>query len=350
MTPERRSIRGRIGVFAASLVTAVAGAGMVGPAHPAAAAAPVRTGWWNTAPAGFFPTQTSPGQLAVSEGAAGPMAVAGLAYPSGGAPAGGAVLTLTIDGNSSFGPIQVQACPVKETSLDWKAGGSQTGSPPAYDCSRSVAGQLASSGSAVAFSLGSGQAEPDGSFNVVVLPASGALPFQMVADAPGPSSLASRPAPAGAAAPAPAPAGGGQTAPAPSGSPGGEAAPAPGGAGGSTAPADQGVTFSPGATGGVAALPAPAAPAPSPASSPQAAPAPGSAPTASNGAPGAALAPPPGATSGRSSPTGRILGFAALLIVLVLYSEGFGVLGGRIRPLSSRYGRQPTAGADRVSA
>jgi hypothetical protein len=322
----------------------------MGPASPAAAAAPVRTAWWNTAPAGFFPTQTSPGQLAVSEGAADPMAVAGLAYPAGAAPAGGAVLTLGIDGNSSFGPIQVQACPVKEASLNWKAGGSQTGPPPAYDCSRSVAGQVASSGSSVAFSLGSGQAEPDGSFNLVVLPASGALPFQMVANAPGPASLAARPASPGGGTPAPAPAGSSQTAPAPSGSPGGAPGPAPGGSGGSSAPADQGVTFGTGDTGGVATLPAPAAPSPSPVSSPQAAPAPGSPRAAPNASSGPALAPPPGATSGRSSPTGKILGFAALLIVLVLYSEGFGVLGGRIRPLSSRYGRQPGAGADRVSA
>ena len=349
MKPRQQSIRRRIGVFAGCVVTAVAGAGVAGPALPAAAAAPVRTGWWNTAPAGFFPTQTSSGQLAVSEGAAGPTAVAGLAYPSGGTPAGGAVLTLTIDGNSSFGPTQVQVCPVKETSLGWKAGGGQTGPPPAFDCSRSVAGQVASSGSSVAFNLGSGQAEPDGSFNLVVLPAPGALPFQMVADAPGPSSLAPRPTSAGAGAPAPSPAGGSQTAPAPLG---GASSPAPDGSGGSTAPSDQGASFSPGDTGsGVAALPAPAAPPPSTASSAQVAPAPGSPSTGANGASAAALPPPLGATAaGRSSPTGRILGFAALLIVLVLYSEGFGVLGGRIRPLSSRYGRQPATGADRVSA
>ncbi|MHB1854007.1 MAG: hypothetical protein ACYCSJ_00790 [Acidimicrobiales bacterium] len=36
------------------------------------------------------------------------------------------------------------------------------------------------------------------------------------------------------------------------------------------------------------------------------------------------------------SPWARIFGLAALLIALVLYSEGFGVLGGRIRSLSSR--------------
>ena len=353
MRPNRRRGPARIGVWAATLVTTVVGAGIAGPAPRAAAAAPVRTGWWNTAPAGFFPAQTSSGQLAVSEGAAGPMAVSALAYPAGGAPSSGAVLTLSIDGNSSFGPIQVRACPVKETSVGWKAGGSQTGSPPAYDCSRSVAGQVASSGSAVAFTLGSGQAEPDGSFNVVVLPASGALPFQMVANPPGTTSLAAKPASPGAGAPAPAPAGGSQTSPAPSGSPGGASSPAPDASGGSTAPSDQGVTLSPTDSGtGIAALPAPAAPAPSTASSAQAAPAPGSPPAASGASSASSLPPPPGTgTAGRSSPTGKILGFGALLIVLVLYSEGFGVLGGRIRPLSSRYvRRQPAAGADSLSA
>jgi len=40
------------------------------------------------------------------------------------------------------------------------------------------------------------------------------------------------------------------------------------------------------------------------------------------------------------SPWARIFGLAALLIALILYSEGFGVLGGRIRSLSSRPARR----------
>ena len=353
----RRRWGARLVAFSVTLVTGLAAAGVAGPAVIAAAATPVRTAWWNTAPAGFFPAQTTSGQLAVSEGATGPMAVAALAYTPGSAPAGGATLTLAVDGNSSFGPAQVQACPVKAASISWKSGGSQTGAPPAYDCSQPAAGQLSPSGSQVVFTLGPAQAEPDGSFNLVVVPASGALPFQLVTDPPGSSSLAAKPAPPGAPAPAPAsaPAGGGQ--PAPSGS--GGTAPdtsgggaAPGSSSGPSGPSGQGVTLTPTDTSGVAALPAPATPSPSPASTAPGAAAPGSTPGGSSRvASGPLLSPPPGtATSGGgSSPTGKILGFAALLIVLVLYSEGFGVLGGRIRPLSSRFGRQP-AGADRVSA
>jgi hypothetical protein len=343
---RRRWPSARLAVFGTTLVTAVAAAGVAGPAVPAAAAAPVRTAWWNTAPAGFFPVSTTSGQLAVSEGATGPMALAALAYAPGAVPTSGATLTLAVDGNSSFGPAQVQACPVRSASASWKAGGGQTGSPPAYDCSRSVTGQVASSGSSVTFSLGAGQAEPGGSFNLAVLPASGALPFQMVIDPPGASSLAARPAPPGAGAPAPAQAA--QTAPAPSGSPGG--APGPSGAPGT--PPDQGVPLTPTDSGSsLPALPAPTTPSPTASSSPQAAPAPAAPAAGSRGALAGNLPPPPGTgPAGHSSPTGKILGFAALLIVLVLYSEGFGVLGGRVRPLSSRFGRQPGAGADSVSA
>lgn len=351
--PSRRW-SARAAAFSVTLVTGVAAAGVAGPAVVAAAATPVRTGWWNTAPGGFFPAQTSSGQLAVSEGATGPMALAALAYAPGSAPASGATLTLGVDGNSSFGPIQVQACPVSGSSLGWKPGAGQTGSPPAYDCAHSAAGQLSPSGTQVVFTLGASQAEADGSFNLVVLPASGALPFQLVTDPPGPSSLAAKPAPPGA--PAAAPAGGGQSAPAPSGSGSGGTAPdtSGGGAspGSSSTPSDQGVTLSPTDTSGAAALPAPTAPSPSAASTAPGAASPAATAGGSNRvASGPALAPPPGAaaSAGGSSSTGRILGFAALLIVLVLYSEGFGVLGGRIRPLSSRFGRQPP-GADRASA
>ncbi|HUZ43133.1 MAG TPA: hypothetical protein VMU63_01920 [Acidimicrobiales bacterium] len=55
---------------------------------------------------------------------------------------------------------------------------------------------------------------------------------------------------------------------------------------------------------------------------------------------------PVAATTGTGthhSPWARIFGLAALLIALVLYSEGFGVLGGRIRSLSSRPQRHPGA-------
>jgi hypothetical protein len=41
-------------------------------------------------------------------------------------------------------------------------------------------------------------------------------------------------------------------------------------------------------------------------------------------------------TTSPSRPLGKVLGLLALTIVLVLFSEGFGILGGRIRNLASR--------------
>jgi hypothetical protein len=41
-------------------------------------------------------------------------------------------------------------------------------------------------------------------------------------------------------------------------------------------------------------------------------------------------------TTSPSRPVGKVLGLIALAVVLVLFSEGFGILGGRIRNLASR--------------
>jgi len=41
-------------------------------------------------------------------------------------------------------------------------------------------------------------------------------------------------------------------------------------------------------------------------------------------------------TTSPSRPVGKVLGLIALVLVLVLFSEGFGILGGRIRNLASR--------------
>jgi hypothetical protein len=63
----------------------------------------------------------------------------------------------------------------------------------------------------------------------------------------------------------------------------------------------------------------------------------------------ASASPPPlGTKFAGTSPTtspqrmaGKVLGLIALLVVLVLFSEGFGILGGRIRNLSSRPTQPP---------
>ena len=51
-------------------------------------------------------------------------------------------------------------------------------------------------------------------------------------------------------------------------------------------------------------------------------------------------------TTSPSRPLAEGLGLAALVIVLVLYTEGFGVLGGRILPMSSRRRQRRTDDAD----
>ena len=50
-------------------------------------------------------------------------------------------------------------------------------------------------------------------------------------------------------------------------------------------------------------------------------------------------------TTSPSRPLAEGLGLAALVIVLVLYTEGFGVLGGRILPMSSRRRQRRTDNA-----
>jgi hypothetical protein len=45
-------------------------------------------------------------------------------------------------------------------------------------------------------------------------------------------------------------------------------------------------------------------------------------------------------TTSPSRPVGKVLGLIALIVVLVLFSEGFGILGGRVRNLASRPPRE----------
>ncbi len=45
-------------------------------------------------------------------------------------------------------------------------------------------------------------------------------------------------------------------------------------------------------------------------------------------------------TTSPNRPVGKVLGLIALVGVLVLFSEGFGILGGRVRNLASRPPKQ----------
>lgn len=207
---------------------------LLGLATPAAAVAPQRTAWWNEAPLAVEipPSGVGADQLAVGELAGSPTAMAALAYqlPSGRADVG-ARLTLPVDTSRSSGTIDVIACPVAPGSTDWRGGGDQSGTPPAFDCSagRAAPGRVSPSGTTVSFMLPTAAQEPGlgGYFNVAVVPDPvGSGSFQAVFDAPASADFVSAVPAAGQRAP--------ESTPAPAGVPEG-GAPAGAAYGGSTA-------------------------------------------------------------------------------------------------------------------
>ena len=281
------------------VVLAALGAFSAG-ASPADALAPARTAWWNEAPLGLVLSTTppQPDQLLVGEGTGRPDAVAAVDYSLGGTPGAGhdlldasATLTLSLDPTSSVGTPSVLACPVAPSAAAWRAGGDQSGAPPAADCSsgRAVSGQVSSDGTTVTFSLTPAQqlAGHPGVFNLILGPAA-QTPFQAVFQPPGSAAFTVAPPPPPASA-TPAPAGGptgsgGATAP--SGTPAG-GVPGPSGA---APPGSASPGLGPGDLGSVTALPAPSAagpasPAPASGTAPGALP-----PTGGRPAPGAARA------------------------------------------------------------
>lgn len=305
--------------------------GSWGPA-PASAAAPVKYGWWNQANVGLgfspSPPQVPSDGMYVENGYSGPVAISAVTFD---VPAGAAVgpITLHIAGN----PVVTSppfACPVAAASLGYKpAEGGRGSDAPMADCSKAkVTGKVSSNNTTVTFDAGSLLA---GGVVAAVIEAGGPAD-QIAFDKPGPDALtvtpagsgsgaavgATGPAPYPSAAPAPSPSGGG------TGGSAGSAPAAPSGGSGAaltspsvapstgalSAPAASGPSAPPAAGGG------PAGPAPSQAGS--------------SGAPAAGRG---GLASSRGSGSGtawKVLALVGLIGVLVAYTEGYGLLGGRV--------------------
>ncbi|MHB2024947.1 MAG: hypothetical protein ACYCO3_16770, partial [Mycobacteriales bacterium] len=156
---------------AAAVATAVAGF-LLGAAGPAAAAAPIRDGWWNTASAGgtAAPSNTPAGELSVSYAGGETLSFSALAYQVSGSGSGSVTLTLQIDTANSSGTAQVQACPTANAT--WSSGGDQPSSAaPSYDCSaHSYLGTPSLNGKSMTFFLDSGAEVSPGIYSVAIVP------------------------------------------------------------------------------------------------------------------------------------------------------------------------------------
>ncbi|MCL4422446.1 MAG: hypothetical protein M1115_04640 [Actinobacteria bacterium] len=192
---HNRPIRARWALRAGA-VTCLAGAAILGfSTLPAAAAAPSKTAWWNTAgsqtastPLGVYPPVTPPsptpkGDLQVSNGPAGQLAFAAVQYSTPSSSTAGqggsldlqATLTLSLDKSYTVGTPAVVACP---TVSPWSAGPDQAaGTAPQYDCGNgaSSTGTYSSTKQTVTFSLTPAQEDlsQPGTFSLAIVPAPG---------------------------------------------------------------------------------------------------------------------------------------------------------------------------------
>jgi hypothetical protein len=101
-----------------------------------AGAATVQSGWWNKASVGPVPgpSTASSGQLEVSDGLSGPIAISAVrvGLPSGTPTTWSLTLTLPVVPGSTVGTPAVSACP---TTSAWTAGDDQNANTePSYDC------------------------------------------------------------------------------------------------------------------------------------------------------------------------------------------------------------------------
>lgn len=300
-----------VGVLAIPVVTAA-------PAH---ADAPVAAGWWYEANAGLPVAPPPPagvpgGGLYIENGFGGPAAIAALSFR---VPAGAAVgpLVLHLAGSPTITGAPV-ACPLRSPTFTPAQEGAWS-SRPAYDCQRATSdGKVDAAKTTVTFDVS--PFVRDGAVAVALL--AGGPADQMAFQKPGAGTLAVTPVDQ---APVPAAAG-----PAPAVSPSPATGPAP-----VVAPPDPGV-----AGAGPVAAP-PLQPTPPVAAPPVVDSSPATAVTPAAASPVAALHRSPW-----HARVARVLGVLALLVVLVAWTEGFGVLGGRIRPLSAPVPRLPPPPAE----
>jgi hypothetical protein len=292
---------------------------------PARANAPLKDGWWSETNAGLgfsaVPAQVVAGGLYVENGFNGPVAVSALSF---GVPSGATVgqMTLAVTGNPVITSPPV-ACALTPAGEAFKAAdGGPWSDAPAYDCSQGqVTGNVSSDMSSVSFAVG-----PLLHQGIIAVAVKAGGPADQIAFAPpGAGTLAVTPAGSASAAP---PLGSPPAAVAPAAVSGGPAAPAASVPAGSEVPA------------------APSSPIPSPAA------ASASDPSLATATPGTGL-PGTGSTSlaqpsstrlettssvfrhaSGAGKAGEILGAIGLVGLLVAYTEGYGLLGGRIRHLA----------------
>jgi hypothetical protein len=317
MRRPRRSLVGAVVLGVVALA-----AWLSAPAPRSWAAAPTVYGWWNEANAGLpVPPPAPPGVpadgLYVANGVSGPTAIAALtiAVPSGAAMG---PLVLHVSGS----PLMVQppvACPLRGPFKP--AEGGAWSDRPTYDCNQAQkVGTVDSAKTKVSF-----DASPflrDGAVAIAIL--AGGPTDQVAFSKPGPDTLPISTEPG--ATP------GGTPSPVDSGSP---AIVPPG----FSQPTDTAPLPFPGES---ATPPALATPGNSPvAAGPTAQPA--VVPGSRSAVPARAVSAAP---SGWRARAGEILGAAAIILALIAWSEGYGLLGGRVpslaSPLSGPAARQPS--------
>jgi hypothetical protein len=343
VTRRRRPLHRRIALTLASGGIALIGVGALSSA--ASAGAPQRVGWWNSASTSGVPTGQPPppspttpaGGIRVASGPTSSTAPTGLLPgqvppPQGevilaygavlyGVPEGSSgTLKLSIAGNPQGTP-QVVACPTSNTT--WAGGDDQpSSSEPAYDCTNQhYSGTVSADGTTITFKVSalfeatrdllSLAIVPD--LTSTAAPGGGVSPFAVDFNPPDASSFS------------PA-----QTLTSPPGVilPGPSAGEVP-----SSAPF---TLPAPASLGQPIGLPAVTLPTPAAAASP----APVAAVVAPQATPPATTAPAavtPMSAASETSPKARFataLGSAGLVAAVLVWSLGYGVLGGRIIPLS----------------
>jgi hypothetical protein len=294
-------------------VAVAAAATLLASAPSGWADAPSAYGWWNEANAGLpvpppAPPSVPPDGLYVANGISGPTAIAALTVP---VPSGAAMGPLVLHVAGS--PLMTQppvACPLR-SSFKPAEGGAWT-DRPTYDCAQAQkVGSVDSAKTTVTF-----DASPflrGGAVAVAIL--AGGPTDQVAFVKPGTDTLATSNVPGAVpAADVPAPP------PADAASPlGSEAA--------SALPALD--------TGAASALPPLAGPV-APGSLPSVAPSRGG--TAATGGTFSQVGTVGSSHSGWRSRVGGVLGGIAVLLALVAWNEGYGLLGGRVRNLASPLG------------
>jgi len=330
----RRVRGGRIALAAA--LTAI-GVGALSAWDGASAAAPDKFGWWDVGNAGAVAAPAPPDVpakgLYVENGFNGPTAISALTFavPSG-AQVGG--LTLQTAGSPVITSPPV-ACPLTSQAQGYQpAEDGAWSAHPAYDCTTKVVGVVSSDQKTVTFSVG--RFVHDGVLAIALLAGGSAdrVPFAT----PAATALAvTVPATGSGALPGTPNAGGGTTATSPAGAAPGVAPVGNGLAGlAAAAPADP---ASPPAAPDIAGAPAAVGLPPVTASSTDG-------PAASETR-GRALAADTG-SSGSSHRAATAIGLAAVVAALVFWSEGFGVLGGRVTTFTTRR-RTPAPAEETVS-